>query len=159
MKNKILILGIIIVMITTFGCTNQSEKQSNSTNFQMPEGWELHPMPGEGIVIWMGADPRIRIIELKDQQKFDSRYNKSLNLDTDVYAVIKKNRKVEGTDVKVIKTTDNNYGDIQDEYFFQKNNKYYYIVSWAFTGWDNRKQRKSREEIDKAVDTIVKTIN
>jgi hypothetical protein len=162
MKNKVLILGILILIVATLGCTDntQQKKQSGDViNFQMPEGWELHDMPGDGIVIWMGSDPRIRIIEMEDKKKFDSKHSRALNIDNTSYIVRTKNETVDGITVEVFKTIDGRYGDIQDQYFFYKNNKYYYMVAWAYTGWDSGKQNKDRQEISKAVDIIVKTIN
>ncbi len=161
MKKEILILGIIMVVAATFGCTSdvQSEKQSgNALNFSIPEGWELHPMPGDGTVIWMGNDPRIRVIEMSDIRKFTSRHDSVLSIDNNSYMIKKRNETIEGLNVEIISTTDGKYGDIQDFYFFQKNNRYYYITAWAYTGWDSSKQNKYRREISEAVDVIVKTI-
>lgn len=161
MKVEVLILGILIVISAILGCTSnaQSGKQSgNSINFQIPEGWELHPMPGDGTVIWLGDDPRIRVIEIKDKRKFDSKYNHALNIDKTGYMVKTENKTIDNIKVEVFKTIDNRYGDIQDEYFFQKNSKYYYIMAWAYPGWNSAKQNKYRQEISKAVDIIVKTI-
>lgn len=160
MKGWALILGILLVVTATFGCTSntQYEKQSgNNTNFSIPDGWELHFMPGDGTVIWMGGDPRIRVIEM-DKQKFDSKYNKALHIDNATYTVKTQNKTINGIKVETFWTTDGRTGDIQDEYFFSKNNKYYFILAWAFTGWDSSKQSEYRQEIDKAVKTIVETI-
>ena len=165
MKNEIVILTIILIISTVFGCINTAQPKkdpkvygSDYVNFQMPEGWEVHPLPGEGTVIWMKGDPRIRVIE-QDKQKFDSDYNKALNTDKGSYIVKTGNEAINGIEVNIIMTTKSNNGDIQDEYFFGKNNKYYQLVSWAFTGWDSKKQVSSRKEIDKALNTIVTTIN
>lgn len=161
MKKEILILGILLLVTATLGCTSsaQSGKQSGSSiNFAMPGGWELHPMPGEGTVIWMGSDPRIRVIEMTDPRKFDSKRNSVLSLDNTSFMMKTKNQTLEGIKVETFWTTDGRYGDIQDNYFFQKNNKYYYIMAWAYTGWDSSKQTIDRQEISKAVDIIVKTI-
>ena len=106
----------------------------------------------------MSGDPRIRVIELEDKQKFDSEYNKALNIDTDSYAVTKKNKTVDGTNVNILKTTNNMNGDIQDEYFFVKDNKHYHLVSWAFTGWNSANQTMYRKKINNATDIIIKTI-
>ncbi len=160
MKNWALILGILLLVTATFGCTSntQSEKQShNDINFSMPEGWELHPMPGEGTVIWTGSYPRIRVIEMS-KQKFDSKHDQALHLDNTTFILKRQNRTIAGTTVETFWTTDGNSGDIQDEYFFYKNNKYYCILAWDYTGWDSSKQSEDRQEIDKAVKTIVSTI-
>jgi hypothetical protein len=166
MKNEAIILITILLISVTFGCSDNSTSKKDSevygstyVNFQMPEGWELHPMPGEGTVIWMGHDPRIRVIELKDKQKFDSSYNNTLSIDRSGYYVVQGKKVVEGIEVNIVKTINNMDGDIQDEYFFQKNGKYYQLISWAFTGWSDTNQTKSRNEIDKATDIIIKTIN
>lgn len=166
MKNEIIIMIIILIIASIFGCTSSAQSKNDSkiygsdyVNFQMPDGWEVHPMPGEGTVIWMKGDPRIRVIELKDKQKFDSEYNKALNIDNGTYSIKIGEKSINGINIKIIKTMHNNNGDIQDEYFFGKNNKYYHLQSWAFTGWDSAKQSKSRKQIDKAVDRIVNTIN
>jgi hypothetical protein len=166
MKNEIIILIIILITAANFGCTSNTESKKDSkiygsdyVNFQMPEGWEVHPMPGEGTVIWMKGDPRIRVIDLKNKEKSDSEYNKALNSDTGTYNIKKETRSTNGIDIKVIKTIHNNNGDIQDKYFLQKNNKYYCLICWAFPGWNSKKQISSRKEIDRAVDTIVTTIN
>ncbi len=161
MKKEILILGILLVVAATLGCTNnaQSGKQSGSSiNFVMPDGWELHAMPGEGTVIWMEGDPRIRIIEMTDQRKFDFKRNSVLSIDKNDNMVKTKNQTMEGIKVETFWTTNGQYGDIQDYYLFQKNNKYYYITAWSFTGWDSSKQTVDRQEISKAVETIVRTI-
>ncbi|MGF7118992.1 hypothetical protein [Methanobacterium oryzae] len=165
MKNEAIILITILLISTTFCCSdNTSSKRDSETygstyvNFQIPEGWELHPMPGEGTVIWMSHDPRIRIIELENKQKYDKSYNAALNIDNSSYYVAKDNKTVEGIKVNILKTINNMNGDIEDEYFFQKNGKYYHIISWAFTGWSDTNQTKSREEIEKATDIIIKTI-
>jgi len=161
MKNRVLILGILIVISATLGCTSnaQQEKQSgDSINFQMPGEWELHPMPGDGTVIWKGDDPRIRVIEIEDKRKYDSKYKRALNMDNTTYIIKTKNETIDGLNVEIFQTTDGKYGDIQDEYFFIKNNKYYYIMAWAYPGWNSNKQNSYRQEISEAVDTIVKTI-
>ena len=161
MKKEILILGILLVVTATLGCTNnaQSEKQAgNNINFAMPEEWELHSMPGEGTVIQMEGDPRIRVIEMTDPQKYNSKHNSILSIDKTEFMMKTKNQTMEGIKVETFWTTNGQYGDIQDYYFFQKNNKYYYITAWSFTGWDSSKQTIDRREIDKAVETIVKTI-
>lgn len=82
MKNEIIILIIILMTATIFGCTNNGQSKKDSevfgsdyVNFKMPEGWEVHPMPGKGTVVWMKGDPRIRVIELS-KEKYDSAYNK-----------------------------------------------------------------------------------
>ena len=164
MKNETVILIIILIISTVFGCINTAQPKKDSNvfgsdyvNFQMPEGWEVHPQPGEGTVIWMKGDPRVRVIEL-DKQKFDSDYNKALNTDKGSNIMKTGNEVINDIEVKIIKTTDNNKGDIQDEYFFVKNNKYYQLVSWAFTGWDSKKQVSSRKGIDNAVNAIITTI-
>lgn len=77
-------------------------------------------MPGEGTVIWMGRDPRIRVIELKNKEKFNSAYRKALNTDTISYNVIKRKKTIDNIEVNIIKTTSNMNGDIQDEYYFKK---------------------------------------
>lgn len=166
MKNESIILITLLLISVTFGCSDNRESKKDSeiygstyVNFQMPDGWELHPMPGEGTVIWMGHDPRIRVIELKSKEKFDSSYNTALNIDRNGYYVIPINKTVERIEVNIVKTINNMNGDIQDEYFFQKNGKYYHLISWAFTGWSDTNQTKSRNEIDKATDIIIKTIN
>lgn len=166
MKNEAIILITVLLISVTFGCSDNTTSKKDSevygstyVNFQMPEGWELHPMPGEGTVIWMSHDPRIRVIELKNKQKYESSYNTALNTDKNAYHVVQNNKTLEGTEVNIIKTTNNMNGDIQDDYFFQKNDKYYYLISWAFTGWSDTNQSKSRYEIDKATDIIIKTIN
>ncbi|MDI6723931.1 MAG: hypothetical protein QMD61_04735 [Methanobacterium sp.] len=165
MKNMATVFITILLISAIMGCTNTKEPEKDSSiygstfvNFQMPDGWELHPMPGEGTVIWMGRDPRIRVIELKNKEKFNSAYKKALNTDTNSYNVIKRKKTIGNIEVNIIKTTSNMNGDIQDEYFFKKNNKYYHLVSWAFTGWNGNNQTSSRKEIDKATDTIIKTI-
>lgn len=161
MKNEVLILGIITMIAVTFGCTSSmpsSKQPGSSINFQIPEGWELHPMPGDGDVIWMGSDPRIRIIEMKNKQSFESKYKKALGIDKDLFMIKAGNKTIDGVRVEFFKTTDNRYGDIQDEYFFSKNNKYYYMMAWAYTGWNSAEQHSVRDEVDRAVDTIVKTI-
>lgn len=166
MKNEIIILIIMLITAAIFGCTSSTQSKRDSkiygsdyVNFQMPEGWEVHPMPGDGTVIWMKGDPRIRVIEIEDKQKYDNTLNKALNIDTGTYNVKISSKTINGIEVKVIKTINNNNGDIHDEYFFGKNNRYYHLVSWAFTGWNSKKQNMFRKEIDKAVDTIVTTIN
>ena len=68
-------------------------------------------------------------------------------------------RKVNEINIKVIKTMHNGNGDIEDNYFFTKNNKYYQIVGWDFPSWNSNRVVKSRKEIDKAVNKIVETIN
>ncbi|MGB9936877.1 MAG: hypothetical protein ACPK7O_04100 [Methanobacterium sp.] len=148
-----------------FGCTNSTPSKKDSevygsdyVNFQMPEGWEVHPMPGKGTVIWMKGDPRIRVVELS-AEKFNSAYNNAININKNDYNIQKLNRKTNGINVNIIKTISNTNGDIEDQYFFQKNNKYYCLVSWGFSGWNSKKQSTFRKEIDKAVDTIVTTIN
>ncbi len=161
MKKEILILGILLVVAATLGCTNNAqpgEQSGSGINFSMPEGWELHPMPGDGVVIWMEGDPRIRVIEMTDQQKFNSKHNSVLAIDKNDNMVKTKNQTMEGIKVETFWTTNGQYGDIQDYYFFQKNNKYYYITAWAYTGWDSSKQTIDRQEINNAVETIVKTI-
>lgn len=158
MKGWALVLGILLVVTATFGCTSNTQKQAgNNINFSIPEGWELHSMPGEGTVIWMGGDPRIRVIEM-NKQEFDSKYYQALHIDNTTYTVKTQNRTIDGIKVQTFWTTDGNSGDIQDEYFFNKNNRYYYILAWAFTGWDSDKQSGDRQEIDKAVKSIVSTI-
>ena len=160
MKGWALILGILLVVTATFGCisnTQQGKQSGNNINFSIPEGWELHPMPGEGTVIWMGSDPRIRVIEM-DKQKFDSKYNQALHIDNTTYILKTQNETIDGIKVNIFKTTDGKYGDIQDDYFFSKDDKYYYIMAWAYTGWDSSKQYNDRREIGEAVDLIVKTI-
>ena len=160
MKGWALVLGIILVVTATFGCTSNTQygKQSeNVTNFSIPDGWELHWMPGEGTVIWMGGDPRIRVIEM-DREKFESKYSSALHIDNTTFMVKQWNKTMDGTKVEIFWTTDGNSGDIQDEYFFSKNNKYYYVVAWAYTGWDSSKQSEDRQEIDSAVKSIVSTI-
>lgn len=166
MKNEAIILITILLISVTFGCSDNATSKKDSevygstyVNFQMPEGWELHPMPGEGTVIWMSHDPRIRIIELKNKQKFDLSYNNALSIDKTAYYVEQSNKTIEGIEVNIVKTINNMNGDIQDEYFFQKNGKYYHFISWAFTGWSDINRTKSRNEIDKATDIIIKTIN
>ncbi len=165
MKNEIILMIIIVIVAMIFGCTNNSQSQKNSKvygstniNFQMPEGWEVHPMPGKGTVIWMKGDPRIRVIEYTDKQKYDSDYNKDLNIDNSNYAVSNSKKIINGVQINVIKTTHNNNGDIQDEYFFEKNNKYYNLECWAFPGWNSKKTNTARLEIEKAVNIIVNTI-
>ncbi len=160
MKRWALVLGILLVVTSTFGCTSntQQEKQSgNNINFSIPEGWELHSMPGEGTVIWKGGDPRIRVIEMS-KQKFDSKHIQALRIDNTTYIVKTQNRTMEGIKVETFWTTDGNSGDIQDYYFFSKNNKYYYVLAWAYTGWDPSKQSGFRQQIDKAIKNIVSTI-
>lgn len=166
MKNEIMILVIVLIIGTIFGCTNNNQTQKDSKvygssyiNFQMPEGWEVHPMPGEGTVIWMKGDPRIRVIEYKTKEKFDSAFNQDSNADTTAYDVRKTKKIIEGIEINIIKTTHNGNGDIQDEYFLQKNNKYYHLEGWAFPGWNSQKNFAERKQIDKAVEIIVKTIN
>jgi hypothetical protein len=161
MKGWALILGILLVVTATFGCINntqQGKQSGNNTNFSMPEGWELHSMPGEGTVIWTGSYPRIRIIEMDNKHEFDSKHNQALHIDNTTYILKKQNRTIDGIKVETFWTTDGNSGDIQDEYFFFKNNKYYYVMAWDYTGWDSSKQSEDRQEIDKAVKTIVSTI-
>jgi len=165
MKNIAFILVTILFILLIIGYVYNNQPQKDSpiygstyVNFQMPKGWELHLMPGEGTVIWMGKDPRIRIIELKNKTKFDSIYNEALNTDIGSYTVIKKNKTVDNIEVNIIKTMNNHDGNIQDFYFFKKNNKYYYLISWAFTGWDSASQTISRREVDNATNTIIKTI-
>ncbi|MGB9980139.1 hypothetical protein [Methanobacterium sp.] len=160
MKGWALILGIMLLVTAIFGCTSSTQygKQSgNNTNFSIPEGWELHFMPGEGTVIWMDGDPRIRVIEM-NKQKFDSKHDQLLHIDNTTYMVKTQNRTIEGIKVETFWTTAANSGDIQDYYFFFKNNKYYYLSAWAYTGWDSSKQSSYRQQIDKAVKTIVSTI-
>lgn len=160
MKHWALILGIIILAAITAGCTSNTQqvKQSgDDINFSIPEGWELHHMPGEGTVIWMDGDPRIRVIEM-DSHKFNSKHNQALHIDNTTYILKTGNKTIDGIKVETFWTTDGNSGDIQDEYFFSKNNKHYYVVGWAFTGWNPSKQSGYRQEIDKAVKNIVSTI-
>ena len=160
MKNWALILGILLVVAATLGCTSnaQSGKQSgNNINFALPDGWELHPMPGEGTVISMGNDPRIRVIEMKDTQKYNSKHDAALNIDPKSVTLKKRNETVDGIKVEIFYTTGGE-GDIQDLYFFSKNNKYYYILAWAYPGWSS-KQSIDRQKISEAVETIVKTIH
>ena len=160
MKKWALILGILLAVTFTFGCTSntQQQKQSgNNINFSIPEGWELHTMPGGGTVIWMGGDPRIRVIEM-NKEKFDSKHDMVLHIDNSTYMVKTHNRTIDGIKVETFWTTDANSGDIQDYYFFSKNNKYYYVLAWAYTGWDSSKQSRFRQQIDKAVKSIVSTI-
>lgn len=166
MKNEIIILIIILIVAPTFGCLDTTQSTNNSkvygsdyVNFQMPEGWEVHPMPGDGTVIWMKEYPRIRVIEVSSKEKFDSSYNKALNIDNGTYIIKKVNETINGIEIKIVKTTHANTGDVEDEYFFQKNDKYYHLIGWAFTGWDSSKQVKSRKKIDTAVNTIVTSIN
>ena len=159
MKNLALILGILLVVAATLGCTSnaQSGKQSgNNINFSLPDGWELHPMPGEGTVIAMGNDPRIRIIKMKDIQKYNSKHEAALNIDNASVTLKKQNETIDNTKVEIFFTTDND-GNIQDLYFFSKNNKYYYLLAWAYPGWTS-KESINRQEISKAVETIVKTV-
>lgn len=161
MKKWALFLGILLVVTSTFGCTSntQQEKQSgNNINFSVPEGWELHWMPGEGTVIWRGGDPRIRIMEMS-KQKFDAKHEQVLHIDNTTYMVKTHNRTMDGIKVETFWTTDSNSGDIQDYYFFSKNDKYYYALAWAYTGWDSSKQSRFRQQIDMAVKSIVSTIN
>jgi len=165
MKNEIVIIIIILIIATVFGCLDTTEYTNNSkvygsdyVNFQMPTGWEVHPMPGEGTVIWMKEYPRIRVIEINNEEKFNSSYYRALNIDNGTYDVLNVNETVNGVDVKIFKTTQLNTGDIEDEYFFEKNDKYYYLLGWDFTGWDSRKQVKSRKKIDNAATTIIETI-
>ncbi|WP_414468656.1 hypothetical protein [Methanobacterium sp. ACI-7] len=165
MKNEIIILIIILMTATIFGCTNNGQSKKDSevfgsdyVNFKMLEGWEVHPMPGKGTVIWMKGDPRIRVMELS-KEKYDSAYNKAQNADASSYIIKKENRNVNGINVNIVRTTNNGNGDIEDQYFFSKNNKYYFLIGWAFTGWNSQTQRTYRQEIDKAVDAIATTIN
>ncbi|MGZ7044168.1 MAG: hypothetical protein ACXVHM_06220 [Methanobacterium sp.] len=165
MKNELVIITIIFLISTIFGCTNNNQTQYNSkvygstyVNFQIPDGWEVHPMPGDGTVIWKKGDPRIRVLELKDKQKFDLEYNNALQEDNATYTIKSGSKIINGIETKFIKTMQNNEGDIQDEYFFTKNNKYYHLEGWAFTGWSGDKQTSARKSIDNAVDTIVNTI-
>lgn len=165
MKNAFTVLIIILIICTILGCTNNKEPEKDSSiygstyvNFQMPDGWELHPMPGKGTVIWMGSDPRIRVIEWYNKTEYDSANKDTLNINTDDYSVMKNNKTVGNIDIVIIKSTNSHTGDIQDYYFFQKNNKYYCLISWAFTGWNSYDQTTSRKEVDKAADTIIKTI-
>ena len=161
MKKWALILGILLLVTFTFGCTSntQQEKQSgNNINFSVPEGWELHWMPGEGTVIWMDGDPRIRVMEMS-KQKFDAKHEQVMHIDNSTYMVKTHNRTMDGIKVETFWTTDGNSGDIQDYYFFSKNDKYYYALAWAYTGWDSSKQSRFRQQIDKAVKSIVSTIN
>lgn len=165
MNNELIIIAIILSIVTIFGCTNSNQTQYDSkvygstyVNFQMPDGWEVHPMPGEGTVIWKKGDPRIRVIEFKDKQKFDLEYYKASNLDTDTYSIISGSKTFNGIETRFIKTMHNNNGDIDDYYFFSKNNKHYILNCWAFTGWGGDKQTSARKSIDKAVETIVNTI-
>ena len=160
MKKWALVLGILLLVTFTFGCTSntQQEKQSgNNINFSVPEGWELHWMPGEGTVIWREGDPRIRVMEMS-KEKFDSKHDQALHIDNTTFIVKKQNRTIDGIKVETFWTTDGNSGDIQDYYFFSKNNKYYYVLAWAYTGWDSSKQSRFRQQIDKAVKSIVSTI-
>jgi hypothetical protein len=165
MKNEILIITIILIIATIFGCTSNAQSKSDSkvygsdfVNFQMPAGWEVHPMPGDGTVIWMKGDPRIRVIELKHKEKFDSQLSKALNIDNGTYDIRKTKKIINGIEVNIIRTTHNGNGDIQDEYFFQKNNKYYNLEGWAFPGWNSQKTNTARKQTDKAIETIVNTI-
>ena len=166
MKNEIITIIIILIIASIFGCLDTAQPKNDSkvygsdyVNFQMPTGWEVHPMPGDGTVIWMKEYPRIRVIEFNSKEKFDLSYNRALNIDNGTYTIIKVNETVNGIEVKIVKTTHANTGDVQDEYFFEKNNKYYHLIGWDFTGWDSVKQVKSRKKIDTAVNTIVTTIN
>ena len=165
MKNELIAIILILLILSIFGCTsNQSQSDSKiygSTyvNFQMPNGWEIHPMPGNGTVIWMKEDPRIRITEIKDKQKYDLNYNNALKTDKDMYTVITGNKNINGITVNFVKTMSNKEGNIQDEYFFSKNNKYYNLEGWAYTGWNPQNQTSDRKKIDKAVETIINTID
>ncbi|MGZ7069103.1 MAG: hypothetical protein ACXVHT_12430 [Methanobacterium sp.] len=166
MKNELVIITVILLISTIFGCTNNNQTQYDSkvygstyVNFQMPDGWELHPMPGDGTVIWMKGDPRIRVIEFKDQQKYNSKFNDVSITDKDLYSVISGNKNINGININFISLVNNNDGDIQIDYFFSKNNKYYNLECWAFTGWNSQKQTSARNNISKAVDTIVNTVH
>jgi hypothetical protein len=163
MKNELITIIMILLTVSIFGCTS-NQSQSNSSiygstyvNFQMPNGWELHPMPGNGTVIWMKGDPRIRVIEQKDEQEFNLKYSNALKTDKDVYTLITGNKNINGINVNFIKTMSNNEGNIDDLYFFTKNNKYYILEGWAYNGWNA--QTSDRKKIDNAVETIVNTIN
>ena len=166
MKNELIIITIILITVSIFGCLNTDQPRYDSkvygstyVNFEMPKGWEVHPMPGEGTVIWMNGDPRIRVTQLKDEQEYNLKYNNALKTDNDIYTVIKGNKNINGVKINFIKTMSNNDGNIDDEYFFSKNGNYYILDGWAFTGWSPQNQTSDRKKMDKAVETIVNTIN
>ena len=79
MKNEVIVIITTLLIVSIFGCTSSPQQNDSSiygstyVNFQMPNGWELHPMPGNGTVIWMKGDPRIRVTDLNQQQ-----YNQKL---------------------------------------------------------------------------------
>ena len=162
MKNEVIVIITTLLIVSIFGCTSSPQQNDSSiygstfVNFQMPNGWELHPMPGNGTVIWMKGDPRIRVTDL-NQKQYNQKYNDILKTDNDTDTIVKGSRNVNGININFVRTMSNNEGNIDDYYFFSKNNKYYSLEGWAFSGWQN--QTSDRKKIDNAVNNISNTIN
>ena len=115
-------------------------------------------MPGEGTVIWMDGDPRIRVMEMS-KQKFDAKHDQALHIDNTTFMV--KNTQQDNGWNKMLR----HFGPLMVILgIFRiiisslKNDKYYYVLAWAYTGWDSSKQSRFRQHIDKAVKSIVSTI-
>lgn len=127
----------------------------NGTKFNLPDGWiQRHPLiKGESALdFWKGNDPHIRIEQL-DKEKYESNYAEE-STDSINYKIMKETILISGVEVKILRVTDKRTEDILDSYFFQKNEKYFEILSWDYTT-----QASARIDIDNAVNEIVTTLN
>ncbi len=148
------------IELTLKRSVNESVKQSktgqyslNGAYFDIPSGWvEKEKVTDNGIDFWKNGHPHIRLIELS-KEEYESDYSASSQSSTN-YSVIKKTIKASEIEIKVLRVTDSRNGDILDQYFFQKNDKYYEVLAWDYTYQD-----ASRPTIDEAVKTIATTLN
>jgi hypothetical protein len=163
-KSVLAVVAILVLVVLVSGCTSPDVNNSTNTKqstgpysvdnstFQMPEGWiQVDSGVTDAIEFKRGDDTHIRIEELT-KPEYDSNYA-DVSKQRSNSNVTEETKNMSGVEVRIVRTTDNTNGNINDYYFFVKDGKYYQI-----TAWDNTGNAGVRNDIDNAVNTIISTL-
>lgn len=154
MKKNFLIGFILIIgVLAVSGCTNEEYEVSDS-KFEVTSGWTyVNETSMNDSVAFKNGLLTMRVTQYENEADYETNYKDSVTSST-YYKVETENKTIKGVQIRFNNISDTRNTDNFQDYFFQKNGKYYSI-----TILDYSSSHPFQDKINSVVEAIISTMN
>lgn len=129
-RDTLLVICILLTVSFVFGCNSNQEYHISDSTFKIGSDWwtiENTSSANDSVKFNNTEMLTLRLTQYNNPYKFESDYEDALSGYTDIYNVTTENMSISGISVIFINATDTASGEALQDYYFQKNGKYYSI--------------------------------